>query len=134
MEKVKTFRFKGSNTRYAVSEYGKLSNLETGRVLKYYIDGAGYPTVNITVNKQVLKVKLHLAVSELFNRPRPEGFVVDHKDHNKLNIHYSNLQIITYSENTKRWHEYRKKNAFVKESFGAISLEECEITNIIEVL
>ena len=129
MTKVKIFRFKGEDTRYAVSEYGEITNISTNKKLKYYIDNAGYVTVNVAVNKEVVKLKIHLVVNELFNTPRPEGFVVNHKDHNKLNNHYSNLENITYSENTRLWHVHRKTK-FTEAEMLTIQ-DDCKITNII---
>lgn len=129
MTKVKIFRFKGEDTRYAVSEYGEITNISTNKKLKYYIDNAGYVTVNVAVNKEVVKLKIHLVVNELFNTPRPEGFVVNHKDHNKLNNHYSNLENITYSENTRLWHVNRKTK-FTEAEMLTIK-DDCKITNII---
>ena len=129
MTKVKIFRFKGEDTRYAVSEYGEITNISTNKKLKYYIDNAGYVTVNVAVNKEVVKLKIHLVVNELFNTPRPEGFVVNHKDHNKLNNHYSNLENITYSENTRLWHVHRKTK--IMEAEMLTIQDDCKITNII---
>lgn len=129
MTKVKIFRLKGEDTRYAVSEYGEITNISTNKKLKYYIDNAGYVTVNVAVNKEVVKLKIHLVVNELFNTPRPEGFVVNHKDHNKLNNHYSNLENITYSENTRLWHVHRKTK-FTEAEMLTIQ-DDCKITNII---
>ena len=129
MKKVKIFRFKGEDTRYAVSEFGDITNLSTNKQLKYYIDNAGYVTVNVAVNKEVLKLKIHLVVNELFNKPRPEGFVVNHIDHNKLNNHYTNLENVTYSENTRLWHVHRKTKFTEAEM---LTTDDCKsITDII---
>lgn len=128
MDKVKTFRFEGEDTRYAVSEYGVISNLKTDRKLKPYVDNAGYLTVNVSVKSQVLKLKIHLIVNELYNKPRPDGFVVNHIDHNKLNNHYTNLEVISYSENTRKWHVHRKGQFTESE---LLSLEDYEISKLI---
>lgn len=38
---------------------------------------------------------------ETFNNPIPNGFEINHKDHNKNNNCLDNLEIITHSENCK---------------------------------
>lgn len=49
-------------------------------------------------DKTVLKT-VHSLVAEAFLGPRPEGMVIDHKDGNSFNNHYTNLRYCTQKEN-----------------------------------
>ena len=53
-------------------------------------------------NKDSCGHYVHHLVAEAFHGPRPNGYVVDHKDENKLNNHATNLQYISRSENQKK--------------------------------
>lgn len=47
---------------------------------------------------------IYTLVWEAFNGPIPKGYVIHHKDHNKLNDCLDNLQLMTNSEHTKHHH------------------------------
>ena len=108
---IKTIIINGSKTIYDITADGQIINNKTGRRLRYYIDNAGYKTTNIRFKGKVYKIKHHLAVARAFIGERPKGYIVNHIDHNKSNNDKGNLEIITYSGNTKAWHIYRKEKA-----------------------
>ena len=47
-------------------------------------------------------IYIHKFVAHHFINPVPDGFVVHHKDEDKLNNHVSNLEIVTHAEHRKR--------------------------------
>ena len=53
-------------------------------------------------NGKAKQISVHRLVWETFMGPIPEKLVIDHIDGNRNNNHLTNLQCITYSENTKR--------------------------------
>jgi hypothetical protein len=59
--------------------------------IKLYRDGTCY------------QVGVHILIARTFHGEKPTPMhVVDHIDTNKRNNHYTNLEYVTYSENTKR--------------------------------
>lgn len=84
--------------RYGVSESGEVSNLLTGKLLKPTINGNGYLLFNAGAKH---KLTVHRQVAQLYV-PNPNNYpVINHKDGNKLNNHFSNLEWTTYSGNTR---------------------------------
>ena len=75
---------------YSVSNYGRVRNNGTNRLLKNQLKKHGYEIVDIS-GKQY---KVHRLVAKLFvNNPDPKNFdIVNHMDLNKANNHYSNLE------------------------------------------
>lgn len=86
---------------YQISDFGGIRRvLPDGkyRILSTKIDWRGYRTAHLS-NKKAKTIKIHKMVLEAFDRPKPEGLQVNHKDANKLNNHISNLEWVTASEN-----------------------------------
>ena len=84
---------------YSVSNKGRIRKDSTGQIMVLSKNG-GY--VRITITKHV-----HRLVAQAFI-PNPEGKpIVHHKDHNKLNNIYSNLEWATPQENASAYQEYK---------------------------
>ena len=96
-------------TRYAI-QFPKCD-----RVLDYwrggkplqptYVDDSGYLSINLQDNRYPRgnrTYRFHELVWLAFYGHKPKELVVDHKDGNKFNNHYSNLQLITQAENTRK--------------------------------
>lgn len=66
---------------------------------------------------------IHRLVAKYFIGDIPSGYVVNHKDGNKLNNHYSNLEIVTYSENIRHADKIglRKCASGIKNGNGKVS-------------
>jgi hypothetical protein len=93
---------------YAVTRCGKVMNITTGRELKHALTGlkrCQYPTVRLYRDGGAKNVRVHRLVALAFIDNPGNLPCVNHKDGNKLNPHYSNLEWCTYSENTH--HAYR---------------------------
>lgn len=68
-------------------------------VVKQNITNTGYYRVGLWINKKQIKIFTHKIVIESFNSIRRDGFVINHKDGNKLNNNINNLEYVTQKEN-----------------------------------
>jgi hypothetical protein len=102
---VKPIEIKGYES-YLVSEDGVVVN-SSRLILKTDLNSAGYKRVTLMSEGKRLRIFVHKLVA-LTYLPRVEGKEnVNHKDGNKLNNHYSNLEWVTPSEN--RLHAFQNK-------------------------
>lgn len=84
---------------YAISEYGVVKNVKTGRILKSNPNTKGYLIIQIS-NKPIIKtITIHKLVYVTYVGEIPKGFEINHIDGNKRNNHYSNLELVTKKEN-----------------------------------
>ena len=90
-----------SNT-YSISEDGEIKNIKTGRTISQREDKDGYMVCNLsTTNKRQQTFKVHRLVALMYvENDNPKVKVqVNHKDENKKNNHYSNLEWCTLHYN-----------------------------------
>ena len=90
-----------SNT-YSISGDGEIKNIKTGRTISQREDKDGYMVCNLsTTNKRQQTFKVHRLVALMYvENDNPEVKVqVNHKDENKKNNHYSNLEWCTLHYN-----------------------------------
>lgn len=84
---------------YLVSDYGEVINIKTGKALKPYRVGDGYLRVDLRHKSKRRQVAIHQLVAEYFV-PNEEGKTqINHRDGDKLNNNYSNLEWCTPKEN-----------------------------------
>lgn len=81
---------------YMVSEYGDLKS-PTRENYKPSFNTKGYACIRIP--RYSMCPAVHRVVAKLWLGPNPGGLQVNHKDGNKLNNHYSNLEYITCRDN-----------------------------------
>lgn len=102
------FRPLKENSDYLIYEDGRLYSKKVNRFLKGKIDNSGYRVYALAINdklssngKRLSKMcYAHRLVATYFI-PNPDNLpMVNHKDENKLNNHYSNLEWVTAKENT----------------------------------
>jgi hypothetical protein len=88
---------------FEMYEINNLGRLRRGhRILSGMIDKCGYHQYCLSVqNKQYFRTS-HSLVAIAFIGPRPEGLVIDHIDHNKLNNCVENLRYINHQQNCLR--------------------------------
>lgn len=85
---------------YAVSNRGRVMNLESGKVLKPQVNNNGYERVCLVKNKKRKKCYIHKLVANAFIE-NPNNLVqVNHIDENKRNNNVNNLNWMTASQNT----------------------------------
>lgn len=86
---------------YEVSSKGKIRRLR-GKILSIKALSSGYPCFSICINGKQITQRVHVAVAKTFlNETYKEGFVVNHKDGNKLNNNIENLEWISVYKNNK---------------------------------
>lgn len=92
---------KGYEGIYQIDEYGNVFSFHTNRFLKPAATSWGYLTVELFKNGKGKTHKIHRMVAEAFV-PNVDGKpLINHKDGNKQNNHFENLEWCTYSENLK---------------------------------
>jgi hypothetical protein len=97
----------GFEDAYEVSECGevrrtgKARGATVGRVMKQHDSRAGYPMVRIVRSGEDYHAFVHRLVAAAFIGPCPIGKEVNHKDSDRTNPHFSNLEYVTRSENCR---------------------------------
>lgn len=88
---------------YDVYEDGKIFSHISNRFLQLKPNSQGYLATTLYPNGQLTRVRIHRLVAMLFigMPPDEEHNSVNHKDGNKQNNHYSNLEWCTTYENNK---------------------------------
>ena len=99
----------GFETNYFINDKGIVTN-SSNEQLHYYISNSGYQRVTLFINHIRRKFSIHRLVAMTFIDDIPEGYVVNHKDGNKLNNDYKNLEIVTVKQNS----EHASKNNLVQ--------------------
>jgi hypothetical protein len=93
---------------YAVSSFGRVANLNTGKILKPHFNHNGYSVVQLYKDKKAKTKRIHRLVAEAFI-PNPKNFPeVDHIKPDKQNNTVSNLRWASGSLNTRN-REYSVK-------------------------
>ena len=88
---------------YMVSNWGGVKSIKFGkeRILKLTKDKDGYLIVNLYKNNKSKTFKVHRLVAEVF-LPNPNNLPqVNHKDENKQNNIYTNLEWISHIDNIR---------------------------------
>lgn len=97
------FRVVPDLMRYAVSKSGEVISILTGRVLKIQKGPFGYPVINVydPDKKRYRSVGIHILVARswVINHNPVGNHVVNHKDGNKANHYYTNLEWTNGVEN-----------------------------------
>lgn len=87
---------------YEVNEYGEVRNRHTMKKRKANIDKYGYLSIVLYTKKKKRKnYKVHRLVAATFISPEEyKSKIVNHKDGDRVNNHYSNLEWCTPKENS----------------------------------
>lgn len=94
---------------YQVSDRGRVRRKDTRRIRKLQVQsGTGYLTVRLTrPGGEYVTLAVHVAVAEAFLPPRPTpNHMVNHKDANRANPHFDNLEWLTGSQNIKHGYDH----------------------------
>jgi len=114
---------------YSVSNYGRIRNDKTGRILKPRKDLCGYLYVGLYKNGVRKMLKVHRLVANAFI-PNPENKrTVNHIDGNKINNFVENLEWCTHKENTHHAMDTGLKDS-KGEKHGRVKLSEKEVLEI----
>lgn len=95
---------KGFEGLYTIDEYGNVYSIRSRKYLKQKPDKDGYMSVHLCNKGKDKFPRVHQLVAEAFikNDDPINKTTVDHIDNNKLNNHYSNLQWLSVSDNTRK--------------------------------
>lgn len=99
----------GFNGRYQISSWGRVRNVRTGCILKPYKNERGYLKVYLNKgNGKKAKPRINRLVAQAFI-PNPYNLPqVNHKDGNKENNSYTNLEWVTNQQNATHAASMRK--------------------------
>ena len=87
------------NERYTIDEYGNVYDCKKQRYLKHLDNGFGYKYVMIVKDGKYRQYKVHRLVAEAYiPNPQNKPFV-NHKDCNRSNNCFTNLEWCTQKEN-----------------------------------
>lgn len=84
---------------YEVSNLGRARNSKTGKLKPHNINNYGYARLQCYDKKRRQKIFIHKLVALLFVDGFEEGLVVNHKDGDKTNNIWSNLEWVSRSYN-----------------------------------
>lgn len=107
--------FAGGN--YAVSNLGRVMRLTLGRntwpgrMLRTHVMTMGYTSVSPVINGKNVPCYVHSLVADAFIGTRPEGHEVNHKDGNKANNDWRNLEYVTHQGNMR----HARANRMIKD-------------------
>ena len=86
---------------YSASNYGRIRNNGTGRIMHVYVGTRGYLTLSLRRDNKQVQQLVHRLVAEAFlGGPHP-GLDVNHIDGDKTNNSIENLEWCTREENVR---------------------------------
>ena len=98
---VEVWRSIENYDNYAVSSFGKVKNVITGRMLKAADNKDGYLRINLFDDGVMKTFTVHRLVANAFINNPDDKECVDHKNNNRTNNHISNLRWATNKENSQ---------------------------------
>lgn len=104
-EKHEFTPLKGFEHDYAISKDGRILSLLTDQIVKPTVNSNGYLKVTLHKDGTTCTRQVHILVAQQFI-PNPDNLpVVNHKDGNKQNPNYTNLEWCTQQDNVIHAHK-----------------------------
>lgn len=129
---------KGYESLYEVSSNGVVKSLKSNVLLKVKTSSTGrYPSVNLFKTGKFETKKVHRLVAEAFILNIDKKPCVNHKDSNRQNNCASNLEWVTYKENTVHAYKLGRLHVFSTsqgESAPGSKLKEKQVLEIISLI
>ncbi len=98
--KIETWRIIDNHRNYAVSNYGRVCNIITAKILRQNKNTKGYLHVHLSNGKKQLTKLVHILVYEAFNKKIPIHECIHHIDRNRENNSIINLVSINKCRHT----------------------------------
>ncbi|HFI4796497.1 TPA: NUMOD4 domain-containing protein [Elizabethkingia anophelis] len=122
----------GYEEKYHVSEFGLVLNILNNKILKQGYNHKGYPKVTLYEKSKTKTVFVHRIVAFAFIDNPQNKETVNHKDGNKLNNHFSNLEWNTIEENNK--HAIENKLLKINENCNTAKLSNNQVYEILYLI
>lgn len=115
---IKKIFIDGKETRYSISDDGRVFNNETGRELKGTIKTNEYQSIILTIDGKERTFLVHRLVAQAFceNDNPEENTIVDHINRDKHDNRAENLRWVNFSENNKN-KDYTKNRNYIKKYY-----------------
>lgn len=122
---------------YAITENGRVISYnlyahKQPRELKFHKSSNGYLYVDLSKNHTAKRFAIHRLVAKHYCGGYFEGAVVNHKDANVTNNHYTNLEWVTQKENVNKSYETSGKGAMRNYRCYKLKVGEIIIDTIFE--
>ncbi len=91
----------GGHRNYEVSWFGRVRNIDTGRILTPGTNTGGYLHVILYQYKKAKTMKIHKLVAREWVSNPEEKRCVDHIDGDRINNNHKNLRAARHAENMK---------------------------------
>ena len=88
-------------SNYKISNFGNVWTMKSNRLLSPYVNSSGYLCIKFSIDGVRKTSTIHKLVGTNFVPNCGENLIINHKDGNKLNNYFTNLEWVTYSENNK---------------------------------
>lgn len=88
--------------KYEINPYGVIRNVKSKKLISHWIDRDGYSAVNLYTKNKRKFLRVHRLVGEVFldtTNIDITKLVINHKDENKSNNYYKNLEWVTVAYN-----------------------------------
>lgn len=85
--------------RYAVSNLGRIKDLEKDVIKTQYVLKSGYAVLTLEINERKKLWRAHKFIALVWNGKRPRGKQINHKDGDKTNNKPKNLEYVTAKQN-----------------------------------
>ena len=99
---------------YEVSNFGRVRNATTGRILKGSLSSSGYLTVSLSKNRKSKTHSIHQLVAREWVSNLEEKRCIDHIDGNTVNNHLDNLRWATHAENSRNLKKHSDGSSIYK--------------------
>lgn len=86
---------------YSISEFGDVKKESKNKLLIPQLKNNGYFQIGISKSGSQRYFSIHSLVAASFLGVRPDGYEINHKDTNRQNNHYSNLEYVTKKGNAQ---------------------------------
>lgn len=84
---------------YMVSDEGQVYSMKSKRLLTISKHSNGYMRVSLSEKGRLKTMLIHRLVYETFAGSIPKGYEVNHKDEDKSNNQFTNLELLTHKDN-----------------------------------